>query len=366
MKIHLLTGFLGSGKTTAIQQASRMLLRSGISTGVITNDQGTKLVDGDFFKAMNIPGRQVMNGCFCCNYNDLADSIQSLIESDSTKVIFAESVGSCTDIVATVLKPLLKFRPDAQVTVSTFADIRLLRMILDGKTNSFDETVNYIYRKQLEEAGIIIINKIDLVSEAELQAIKQIMKEKYSNKVLLYQNSLDEDSIQQWLHTLAHYHSAGSLQSLLVDYDMYAAGEAQLAWFDQELEIHSGGNNAMVDTEYLINNIYKKITAQQYPIGHLKFLVNGGIKISFTSSSEPVASLRIGSKESSGEQPATLATLLINIRVQTTPEKITQLVNKTIHELEMQSGSKVIVNSVTSFQPGYPKPVHRIEMNLNL
>ena len=81
MRIHLLTGFLGSGKTTAIQHASRVLLRKGIRSGVITNDQGHKLVDGDFFKSQGMPSRQVMNGCFCCNYNELNENIQSLIET---------------------------------------------------------------------------------------------------------------------------------------------------------------------------------------------------------------------------------------------------------------------------------------------
>jgi len=330
---------------------------------VITNDQGVKLVDGDFFKALDIPGRQVVNGCFCCNYNDLDESIQSLIETDNTEVIFAESVGSCTDIVATVLKPLLHFRPSASITVSAFADIRLLRMILDGKSNSFDESVYYIYRKQLEEAGIIIINKIDLVSDKELQAIKQLMLEKYGTRILLYQNSLDEDSIYKWLHTLNEYKSAEGLKSLSIDYDIYAAGEAQLAWFDQELEIYSSVNNAIGDAENLINIIYKKIIGEQYPLGHVKFLVNGTLKVSFTSNKELVASLKNDLKSANRDQSGAKAALLINIRVQTTPEKITQLVNDAIHELEMQPGCKLMVNSVASFQPGYPKPMHRFQIN---
>ena len=102
MKIHLLSGFLGSGKTTAIQQAARSLIEQGIKTGVVTNDQGTKLVDGGLFKSLDIPNREVVNGCFCCNYNDLDASITSLVEASGTEVVFAESVGSCTDIVATV------------------------------------------------------------------------------------------------------------------------------------------------------------------------------------------------------------------------------------------------------------------------
>lgn len=342
---------MGSGKTTAIQYASGMVLRQGIKTGVITNDQGIKLVDGDFFKSLKIPNRQVVNGCFCCNYNDREANIQSLTETNKTEIIFAESVGLCTDIVATLLKPLLLSLPTAHVTVSTFADVRLQQMILSYGTNLFDETVNYIYLKQLEEAGIIVINNIDLINKEELIEIKQLMQEKYESKILLYQNSLDEDNIQHWLDTLNNYQSPGILKSLKIDYDMYAAGEAKLAWLDQELEIYSANNNALQQVEDLINNIYKKINAHQYPIGHLKFL-NGAIKKSFTSTMQPPVTIKV--------EPATSVSLLINIRVQTELGIITQLIAEVIKEAELQSGCKIIVNSLSAFQPGYPHPEYRI------
>ena len=362
VKIHLLTGFLGSGKTTAIQHASRILLRKGTQTGIITNDQGFKLVDGDFFKVQDMPSRQVVNGCFCCNYYDLDDRIQSLVETNNTDVIFAESVGSCTDIVATVLKPLLRFRPDAQATVSTFTDIRLLRMILTGTTNSFDESVNYIYRKQLEEAGIIIVNKIDLVTAEELKEIKKLMDEKYGDRILLYQNSLDEDSIYTWLLTLDEY-PADKMKSLNIDYDVYAEGEAKLAWFDQELEVYASECNGLTVIEDLINRVYKKVTEKQFAIGHLKFLVNGTKKISFTSGAEPSASLSIPAIHFNGTQVKYPATLLVNLRVQTSPEKVAELVREAIAESGRQCNCKIIVISLNSFQPGYPKPVHRFETN---
>jgi Ni2+-binding GTPase involved in maturation of urease and hydrogenase len=351
MKIHLLSGFLGSGKTTAIQQAAQVLMRQGIKTGVITNDQGTALVDGGWFKNLGIPNREVVNGCFCCNYNALDDSITSLIETNGTEVVFAESVGSCTDIVATVLKPLLHFRPNAQVTVSVFADARLLQMILGGN-HSFSETVSYIYLKQLEEAGIIVINKIDLMDAVQLAALKKRVQEKYSGKILLYQHSLDESSIQQWLHTLAHCQPAAVLQSLYIDYDTYAAGEASLAWADQLLEIVSPDNTALQQAEDLVNTIFKEVNKQQYPIGHLKFLINDTIKVSFTSAMDPAVVIQ--------PAPAASATVLINMRVQTTPEILTRLIAGAVKETEQSSGCRIIVNSLSAFQPGYPRPAHRM------
>ena len=352
MKIHLLSGFLGSGKTTAIQQASLSLMQEGIKTGVIANDQGIKLVDNHFFESLQIPSRQVINGCFCCNYNDLAAGILSLIETNQTEIIFAESVGSCTDIVATVLKPLLLSYAGAQVTVSVFADARLLEMMLSNKKHAFAETVRYIYLKQLEEAGIIVVNKIDLIGNRVLSGIKEYMQQHYPGKVLLYQNSLDAGSIQEWLKTIDSAGIAGNLSSLTIDYDVYAAGEASLAWLDQELEIYSPVNNARQHAVDLVNNIYSRINVGQYAIGHFKCFIDGAVKISFVSNSEPPASIK---KQFSGS-----ASLLINIRVQASPEEIQQLLTEAIHNEEAKSGCRIIVNSLSAFQPGYPKPTHRM------
>src|SRR6478752_5188276 len=218
MKIHLLTGFLGSGKTTAIQHACYHLLQQHIKVGVITNDQGIKLVDGNFFENIGIPNRKVVNGCFCCNFNDLDASIQSLTATNNPDVIFAESVGSCTDIIATVLKPLQHLRKDVQVSISTFADVRLLQMILTGNNQVFDEAVRFIYHKQLEEAAILVVNKIDLISAGELENIKGSMQEKYGTKTLLYLSATDNDGIQQWLYTLDRTYKP-RLSSLQIDYD---------------------------------------------------------------------------------------------------------------------------------------------------
>ena len=108
--IHLVGGFLGAGKTTAIIQASKTLMRQGKRVGVITNDQGKYLVDTAYYRAEDIPAVEVTGGCFCCHYTELDEQIQTLLDDIQPDVLFAESVGSCADIVATVLNPLNRFR----------------------------------------------------------------------------------------------------------------------------------------------------------------------------------------------------------------------------------------------------------------
>ena len=112
MKLFLIGGFLGSGKTTAIQQASAILSERGTKVGAITNDQGVHLVDSQYLRSLSVPTREVTGGCFCCNYDDLDESIQSLVKEEEPDVIFAESVGSCTDMISTIINPLAKFYPE--------------------------------------------------------------------------------------------------------------------------------------------------------------------------------------------------------------------------------------------------------------
>lgn len=352
MKIHLVTGFLGSGKTTAIHNAALKLLQQKINVGVITNDQGIKLVDTNFFKNSNIPNEQVINGCFCCNYNALEKSLQSLVALHHSEVVFAEAVGSCTDIIATVFKPMLQFNSHAVITVSTFADVRLLQMILNNQPNNFDETINYIYLKQLEEANIIVVNKVDLITKPQLQIIKEKMQQQYGKKILLYQNSLDGDSIQFWLNTLNNSSNAGTQKSLEIDYNTYAEGEAMLAWLDAELQITSADNNALKTTEDFINKMYQKINLQQLSIGHLKFLVNQQQKISFTSNTQPLISLKNTSTST--------AHLLINIRVQAAPLQLKTILLKTMQEIKASNNCNMLTLSLDCFKPGYPTPVHRM------
>jgi CobW/HypB/UreG, nucleotide-binding domain len=345
MRIHLLSGFLGSGKTTAIEQACRLLNTQGTPTAVVTNDQGDKLVDGALFEHLNIPSRQVPNGCFCCNYKDLDRCIQSLTGNHHPAILFAESVGSCTDLVATVLKPLLKKHPGSHPTVSVFADAKLLPDVLEDHT-AFDPSVRYIYLKQLEEAQVIVVSKTDQVSD--LTPLRRLLADHYPTKTVLYQNSFDPDQILHWLQTLEQLSpQSDTLPSLNIDYDLYGAGEAKLAWLDQQLVIESLSNNAQNAALTLIT----RLSQISHPIGHLKCLLDGATKISFT---------RTGSTDQPPVQPAASASLLINARIQTTPATLNKLMSDAIKSIEKEKNCTIRTLTASCFQPGFPCPTHRI------
>ena len=356
MKLYLTGGFLGSGKTTAIYNACLELMNEGIQPAVITNDQGNELVDTQFIRCGKITAYEVPGGCFCCNYNELEQHIQSLQQTHQPEIIFAESVGSCTDLVATVIKPFLKFHPQIEVVLSVFADAGVLSALIQGSP-LFAESVNYIYKKQLEEADVLVINKIDLLTKQELKEIQVVIEKEYRNKIIIYQNSLERDCIQKWISLLEEFQPKAR-KSLNLDYVIYGAGEAELGWLDAEIDIYSTEQSAVSSAIALINKIYSQIYNLQLSIGHLKFLINDGAyqkKISFTS----INNQSILENELIEFDRKKLK-LIINARVQSGPGQLEKIVSDAIRELKIQTDCEVIESRMSAFKPGYPEPTYKI------
>ena len=355
MRLFLIGGFLGSGKTTAITTASKMLMSQGRKVAVVTNDQGEQLVDNSFVESFEIPTRAVSNGCFCCNYDQLDVHIQALNEENKPEFIFAESVGSCTDLVATIAKPLAKYRPEIDLVISVFADATVLRSVLDGH-QPFQEDVMYIYHKQLEEADILVVNKVDLLSPDQLHNLKRSIKSQFPQKMLRFQNSTDETEVSEWLDEVIAFEAPSFRHSLEIDYDIYAAGEANLAWFDKSIEILSDGGKAIVVADKIIQGIHNAILGHALMIGHLKFFVESGQwkkKVSFT----------IGGRSTLADweyRRSDQVSMLINARVQTDPNTLEALINEVLLTIESSGSCTIKESKWASFKPGYPTPVHRI------
>jgi Ni2+-binding GTPase involved in maturation of urease and hydrogenase len=357
LNLFLVGGFLGSGKTTGILKAAKQLHKDNKKVGIITNDQGTQQVDTLFIKSHNIRSEEVSGGCFCCNYNDLEKNIESIISTERPDVIFAESVGSCADLVATVINPLITFNPDSyEIVLSVFTDVRLLIKFLQNDNNIFYENVNYIFEKQLEEADIIVVNKIDLLTEQELALAKKIIEPILNSKIIMYQNSLSNESIMEWLTACYAFKNVFIRPSMTIDYNIYGAGETELSWLDEEIGIIAKNNAALTAGYHLIKTIYNKIKAKNLSIGHLKFLIDTGKKqqkISFDSITDRDDINCFDSLENR-------IVIVINARVQVSPILLREIVRETVIETELSFNCKIIENNLSAFTPGYPTPTHRI------
>ncbi|QNL50571.1 hypothetical protein H8S90_02895 [Olivibacter sp. SDN3] len=355
MRIHLIGGFLGSGKTTAIRQACKTLLLQGKKVAVITNDQGSQLVDTQFLAEVGMLTKEVTGSCFCCNYDAFEAHIKQFEQEVLPDIVFAEAVGSCTDLVATIIRPLERFHPEKKMILSVFADAQVLPVLVGG-SRLFADNVHYIYQQQLEEADLLVLSKYDLLSEMQKKSLKEFISERYGHKRVLFQNSYDTDHIERWLAEAASFPDKTG-QALHIDYNLYGAGEAELAWLNQRLSIRNEKCFALQAAKSLIDRFHQAVRTAALPIGHLKFMCTGENlmkKVSYTSSDEHRSYLDFP------DLALEKVDLLINARVQTDPETLLSLLGESVAEIENTTGSQLIVLNNEAFVPGFPKPTYRI------
>src|SRR5262245_10058436 len=174
LRFVMVGGFLGAGKTTALARRARFYTGRGQRVGLVTNDQAQDLVDTTSLRAQGFPVEEVPGACFCCKFDDLVGTVGRLEAAERPDVILAEPVGSCTDLVATVVQPLKGLYGDRfqvapyPVLFKPSHGLRLLR----GETGAgFSPKAAYIFTKQLEEADAILINRADELTATELDEL---------------------------------------------------------------------------------------------------------------------------------------------------------------------------------------------------
>jgi len=358
----LIGGFLGAGKTTLIGLITKDLEKKGLRTALITNDQGQGLMDTASARQAsqglsNVA--EITGGCFCCRLEELVETIKDLESSGRPDVMIAEPVGSCTDLMATVLRPLEKVyqTPMTLAPLSVVLDGRRALAALGGKKNkrSFHRDVGYVFRKQLEEAEWLVINKIDLLEEADLADLRSRLTKGYPNKRLFFLSAKTGEGLPEWISALLSNES-GPGKMMEVDYERYADGEALLGWVNLE-----GTVNGLRDPgEWLLKLatvIAHSLDHHGHEVGHFKMSLAGGEKrwrAHQVMSGEEIELIEEDWAEQ-GWEPA--LQILVNLRA----EGEAQLLQSYVHQaLAGQTEAQVTLHQEAAFQPGKPEPTHRI------
>src|SRR5262245_20665381 len=235
----MIGGFLGAGKTTTIARLARHYQNQGQKVGIVTNDQATDLVDTNSLRAQGFDVGEVAGACFCCNFNKLTETVAELKKSARPDVVLAEPVGSCTDIAATVARPLQQLY-GTSFDVAPYAVLLKpshgLRILRGESKGGFSPQAAYIFKKQLEEANLIAINRTDELSAAEADELTSLLQKEYSGTPVLRMSAKTGNGFEALVETLDQRGRFG--QKLMdVDYDTYAIGEADLGWLNSSLAV---------------------------------------------------------------------------------------------------------------------------------
>ncbi len=361
----MIGGFLGAGKTTSILQFARHLSAQGFRVGLITNDQGAGLVDTAVVRSEEFPAEEISGGCFCCRFNSLVDAARQLTTNERPDVFLAEPVGSCTDLVATVSLPLQNIYGDSfrVAAMSVVVDpIRALRIFsADEGGRKFSDNVCYIYRKQLEEAEMIVINKTDLVEAKQLERLNELLSSQFPGTKIFNVSARSGVGLEPWFNAVYESQIASD-KFMDIDYERYGKGESLLGWLNGSISFSGckelDGNQLLAD---LATHLGRSVDQAGAEIAHLKMTINP------VGNLYEIAALSLvrGGEEAEFShrlsEPLEDGEILLNIRAESAPELLRETAMSAFDDvLGRKLGLDYSVDHLEHFRPGQPVPTYRI------
>jgi G3E family GTPase len=214
VEIYILSGFLGSGKTTLLQNILKDEKKTNRKVAVLLNEVGEYSVDTNII-GKETPLREVLNGCICCTMKDeLEIELLSLYNQHQPDVIYIETTGVAhpIDVLDACLSPVIAPSIEMKSIVSVIDSKRWL------DRDQWSLPIKKLLEEQVKHADLVLINKVDLISEKERMCIqKEIMElnptakthlTNYSNISLkeLSQSSRFSTGSHEELHVHHHLH----------------------------------------------------------------------------------------------------------------------------------------------------------------
>lgn len=190
----LLTGYLGSGKTTLVNYI--LSNKKGIRFAVIVNDIGEINIDADLIQKGGVVGKKdeslvaLQNGCICCTLKmDLIEQLNDIMKMGRFDYIVIEASGICEpEPIARTISSI----PNMELQYSKYGIPRLdcIVTVVDAlrmkdefgcgdnlyRDNIDDEDIENLVIQQIEFCNIVVLNKVSDVNPAELERIRQIVK----------------------------------------------------------------------------------------------------------------------------------------------------------------------------------------------
>jgi len=172
IKIDIISGFLGAGKTTLIQKLFKEAF-NGEKIVLIENEFGEIGIDGGFLKEAGVNIKEINSGCICCSLvGDFSKSLKEVINTYNPERIIIEpsGVGKLSDIKKAVLK------------LDEDVELNILATVVDGsKAKIYMKNFGEFFDDQVSEANTIIVSRVDKINKTKLEETVKLLKEK--NKI---------------------------------------------------------------------------------------------------------------------------------------------------------------------------------------
>jgi hypothetical protein len=225
----------------------------------------------------------------------------------------------------------------------------------------FSEKVLYIWRKQVEEADIVVVAKADLLDAKPRETLRLRLASEFPGKPIVEVSVKTGAGVREWFE-LIESTEPGAAKAMDVDYDVYADGEAMLGWLNATVQIDAKED---LDSNALLRALAEsmKKALLHAEIAHLKMTFSpddslaGEIAALSVVRSDIVPELNIKL-----DAPVRSGQLIVNCRAEGSPDDLRAALEAGVEEVrKFFSGISAKIDHVEQFRPGRPTPTHRLQ-----
>ncbi len=192
VKVDIISGFLGAGKTTLIKKLFKSSIKNE-KVVLIENEFGEIGVDGTFLKESGVEIKEINSGCICCSLvGDFSASMKEVVDKFNPDRIIIEpsGVGRLSDIIRAVEK------------VEEDLKINIVATVVDGgKCKMYHKNFGEFYNDQITQAKTVIISKTEKLGENKIGEAIGVIRE-LNPDVTVIATPVDELDPEKVLATL--------------------------------------------------------------------------------------------------------------------------------------------------------------------
>ncbi|KXS44160.1 MAG: hypothetical protein AWU59_704 [Methanolobus sp. T82-4] len=165
MKVLVIGGFLGSGKTSTILRLGREFSNAGKKVAIIVNEIGEVGIDGDVISKYGLQTTELTSGCICCSLKvNMKTTINLLTKDYDPEILLIEPTGIA---FPQIIKNEIKLMDLKDVSIQP-----LVTLIDGSRFKQLMKEVKNFAMRQIIDAEILGINKVDLVEEIRIPIIE--------------------------------------------------------------------------------------------------------------------------------------------------------------------------------------------------
>ncbi|MCP8307047.1 MAG: hypothetical protein H3Z49_08140 [archaeon] len=276
IRVALIGGFYGTGKTTTIIQMGKKLSGEGKRVAVITNDKGVINVDGEVIKSLGFEAEDITGGCICFYLDRVSEVVDTITKKFIPDIMFIEPVAYFLPS---------KLYEDLGRELGEKLEVAPITILIDGPQllhySQHGTELPYIESRQIEDAEVVVINKIDLVPPDKIPFIEKMVREINPRARLMTMSAKTGMGLNELLDVVLHGRHEVFPTVTMTVVKSFARSVTEIGWRGEQYTITSERALSESDVKNflrdLLRGIGEKVIGAGGEVNHIKaFIGNEG------------------------------------------------------------------------------------------